>query len=97
MIFCTPITSFENTPKKIYLGAPLWDEFTSEYYNEKNDAFGLLFQKYTSSAINNIYHLSTVIEWKANMDNAAYKDNHDLGVYIPYEKSKLDRSINVDH
>ena len=60
MIFCTPITSFENTPKKIYLGAPLWDEFTSEYYNEKNDAFGLFFQKYTSSAVNSIYNPSIV-------------------------------------
>ena len=29
-IFSTPINSVENTPKKIYLGGPLWDEFTLE-------------------------------------------------------------------
>ena len=61
-------------------------EFTSEYYNEKNYAFGLLFQTYTSSAAENNYHPSTVIEWEYNMDNEARKEKQDLGVYIPSEK-----------
>ena len=69
MICCTLINSVEINLNKVYLGGPLWDEFTSEYYNEKNDVFGLLFQQYTSSAIYNIYHTSTVIEWKANTEN----------------------------
>ena len=68
-ILCTPIPSVENTPKKIYLGGPLWDEFTSEYQNEKNDAFGMLFQQYTTSAVEKKYLSSTVIEWKANTEN----------------------------
>ena len=31
------------------------------------------------------------------MDKADYEDKHDLGVYMPSEKSELDRSMNVDH
>ena len=72
IIYWTPIPSVANNLKNIYLGGPLWYEYTSEYYNEKNDAFGLLFQKYTASAINNIYNPSTGIEWKSNMDKTAY-------------------------
>ena len=56
MSFCTPISSVVNTLNNIYLGGPLWGEFTPEYYNEKNDAFVLLFQKYTASAVDNIYY-----------------------------------------
>ena len=48
----------------------------------------LFFQQYTASAVDNIYHTSTVIEWKANTEKAAYKDDHDLGVYITSVKSK---------
>ena len=61
MSCCTPIPSVENTPKKIYIGGTLWDEFTSEYYNDNNDDVRLLFQQYTDSAIENIYHTSTAI------------------------------------
>ena len=50
----TAITSVENTPKKIYLGGHLWDEFKSEYNNNKNDTFGLLFQKYAYGAVEKI-------------------------------------------
>ena len=63
----TPMTSVKNTPKKIILGGPFWDEFTSEYYNDKNDAFGILFQQCKASAIDNIYHPPTVLEWKYSM------------------------------
>ena len=58
---CTPITSVANTPKKIDHGGPLWDEFTYEYYNDNNDDYRQLFQQYTSSAVYNIIHTSTVI------------------------------------
>ena len=61
MKFCTPITSVENNLKKIYLGGPLWDEFTYEYYNDNNDDYRQLFQQYKSSAVYNIIHTSTVI------------------------------------
>ena len=74
MSCCTPINSVANNPEKIYLGGPLWDEFTSEYQNEKNDAFGMLFQQYTTSAVEKKYLSSTVIEWKFNMEKAAYED-----------------------
>ena len=89
MICCIPIPSVENNPKNICLGGTIWDELKPEYYNDKNDYFGILFQKYTASAVDNIYHTSIVIEWKANMDKASYRYNHDLGVHIPYVKIKL--------
>ena len=44
MSCCSPITLVENNLKNIYLGGPLWYEFTYEYYNGRNDAFGLLFK-----------------------------------------------------
>ena len=31
------------------------------------------------------------------MYKAAYEYKHDLGVYIPSEKSELAQSVNVDH
>ena len=58
---CTLIPPVANTLDMIYIFGPLWDEFIYEYYNENNDYFGLLFQKYTSSAVDSIYHKSTVI------------------------------------
>ena len=61
MIFFTPITSVTNTPKNIYLGGTIWDGFTSKYYNENNDSFGLLFQKFIASAVDKIYHPPTLI------------------------------------
>ena len=57
MSCCTPINSVANTRKKIYLGRSIFDEFKSEYYNDKNDDFGLLFQQYTARAVGNIYYL----------------------------------------
>ena len=62
---CTPIPSVANTLKNIYLGGPLWYEFTPEYYNDNDDAFVLLFQQYIASDIDNIY----------NLDKEAYEDN----------------------
>ena len=32
----SPIPSVSDTLKKIYLGGPLWGEFISKYYNDKN-------------------------------------------------------------
>ena len=60
MICSNPITAVENNLKKIYLGGYLLVEFTSTYYDDKNDTFGLLFQQYTASAVENIYHPSIV-------------------------------------
>ena len=68
MICSTPIPSVSNTLKRIYLNGPLWYEFTSQYYNEKNETFGLLFQQYKASDIDNIYYLSVINEWKYNID-----------------------------
>ena len=85
-IFSTAITSVANTLEKIYLGGDLLNEFTSEYNNNKNDNFGLLFQKYTASAIDNIYHPCIVKKWKDNMDKPYYEEKQDLVVYIPFEK-----------
>ena len=47
----TTISSVANTLNNIYLVVPLWDEFTYEYYNDKNDDFAFLFQQYKSSAV----------------------------------------------
>ena len=80
------MSSVENTPKKIYFGGSLWDEFTSKYYNEKNDAFGILFQQYTAGAADKIYNPSNVIEWKANTEKAYYEEIQDSGVDIISEK-----------
>ena len=41
---------------------------------------------YTASAVNKIYHLSIVNEWKANMNKEDYEYKKNLGVYIPYIK-----------
>ena len=43
MICINQIPLAENTLKKIYLGGTLWDEFTYEYYNTKNESFGMYF------------------------------------------------------
>ena len=56
MICINAIISVENTPKKIYLSVTILNEFTSTYYDDKNDYFEMLFQKYTASAVKNIYH-----------------------------------------
>ena len=40
MICSSAITSLENTTKNIYLSGTLLDEFTSTYYNDKNNSFG---------------------------------------------------------
>ena len=51
MSFGTSITSVANTLKKIYLVGAILDKSTSEYYNDRNATFGLLFQQYTDSAV----------------------------------------------
>ena len=60
MILIHSIPSVTNSLKKIYVGGPLWDKFISEYYNDNNDTFGLLFKKYTASDVDIIYHPSIV-------------------------------------
>ena len=80
------MSSVENTQKKIYLGGPLWDEFTPKYYNEKNDTFGILFQQYTAGAADNIYNPSNVIEWKSNTDKRYYEEKQYSGVDIISKK-----------
>ena len=66
MICITEIPSVEKNSKKIYLGKPIWDELISEYYNKKNDTFGILFQQYTAIYVNKIYLPSLIEEWKSN-------------------------------
>ena len=56
MSFSTAVTSVVNFLKNIYLCVSILDKSTSAYYNNNNDNFELLFQKYTSSAVDNIYH-----------------------------------------
>ena len=82
----TPIPYVAITLKNIYLGGAILDEFTSEYYNDKNATSGLLFQQYTYIAVDKIYNPSIVNVWKANIDKAAYAEKQDLGVYIPSER-----------
>ena len=79
MICITPIPSVENNWKNIYPGGTLWDKFIYEYYNENNDNFGLLFQKYTASVVDKFYHPSIINECKWNMNKSYYEDKHDLG------------------
>ena len=52
----TKIPSVENTLKKSYLGRTLLDEFEYTYYDYNNDTFGMFFQQYESSDVENIYH-----------------------------------------
>ena len=56
MILYTAITAVSNTLEKIYLGGTSWYEPTFAYHNEKNDDFGMLFQQYTASNVDNIYY-----------------------------------------
>ena len=67
MRFSTVIPSVANNLKNIYLGGPNCYEFTYDYYNDNNDAFGLLFQQNTDSSVENFYHPTIVNEWKSNM------------------------------
>ena len=60
MICSTAIPSVANTPRKFYFVGTLLDESTSTYYHDKNDNFDLLFQHYTDSAVDKIYHPSIV-------------------------------------
>ena len=56
----TTIISFANTLKNIYIGGNILGEFTSTYYDDNNYDFGMLFQQYTASVVDSIYHLSIV-------------------------------------
>ena len=73
MSCCTPNPSVENILKKFYLGGPIWGGFTSEYYNDNNDDFGLFFQQYTSSAVKKRFiHtllLNVKLTWTSNIIN----------------------------
>ena len=93
----TKLPSVENTLENIYPDGTILDEFTSTYYYDKNNTFGLLFQLYTASASEKHYHLSVVKELKSNMDKAAYEEKIQKGVDVPSEKIELDRNMNVDH
>ena len=72
----TAMSSVANILNIIYLGGPLWYESTYEYYNEKNDTFGMLFKQYTASAVDNIYHPSIFNEFETNIDKEAYEEKH---------------------
>ena len=79
----TKIPSVENTPKNIYPDGNILDEFASMYYDNNNDNFRLLFQKYTASDVDKMYHPSIFKEQKANMDKEAYEEKLHFVVYMP--------------
>ena len=56
----TAIPSISNTSMKIYLRRTILGELASTYYADNNDTFGILFQLYTSSDVDNTYHPSIV-------------------------------------
>ena len=62
MIRSTAINSVANTLKKIHLSETLLNLFTSTYYDDNNDSFEMLFQKYTAIYINIIYHRAIIGE-----------------------------------
>ena len=41
------INYIANTLKKIDISSNIFNEFTSTYYDDKDDGFGMLFKKYT--------------------------------------------------
>ena len=43
----------------------------------------MLFQKYTASAVNIIYHPEIIKEWKYNIDSADYEHTLHKGVVKP--------------
>ena len=49
-----------NTTKKMHLSTIILNEFTSTYYENTDDCFEILFQKYTASSVNNINHPSLI-------------------------------------
>ena len=73
MICITPIPTVTNTLEQIYFGVALLDEFTPEYYNDKNDTFWQLFQHYSASAVEKLYHPYIVNKWKSNMYKSDYE------------------------
>ena len=52
----TTTPSIASTMNKFYLGLIIFNEFTSMYYDDKNDDFESLFKQYTASSANNIDH-----------------------------------------
>ena len=54
----------------------------------------MLFQSYTASSINNIYHPVLIEEQKSNINKADYEDNLEQGVYNISLKKELDKSMN---
>ena len=93
----TPIPSVATNLKNIFPVWPLWGEFTSEYYNDNNQAFGLLFQYYIAGFVEKNYHTSILNECKDNMDKSSHKDKYNLSAYLPSEKSEFTQILNVDH
>ena len=66
-----------------------------KYYDDNNDTFELLLQKYTSSAVEKNYLPSIVEEWISDTDKSGHEDNLHKGVYITSEKIELDKIMNV--
>ena len=56
-----------------------------------------MFQQYTASVFDNIYHPSIDKVRKANTDKAAYEENLHKGGYISTKKRELYLRMNVDH
>ena len=51
MTYNTLIPSVANTMKKIHLSTILLNEFTSTYYENKNDGFEILFKQFTEKYV----------------------------------------------
>ena len=66
------------------------NEFTSTYYNDKNDSFEMLFQQYTASTISKIYCSSLIEEWKSNTEKAVHEQKIHQGVFLTYERREYD-------
>ena len=45
------IPSVDNTLKKIHLSTTIFNEYTSTYYDYKNNGFELLFRQYTENYV----------------------------------------------
>ena len=93
MICSTLIPSVTNIMKNIYRSGNFSNEFTSTYYDDKNDSFAKI-QQYIPSYVNNIYHPAIVKEYKSNMYKAYYYNKLHKGVYLYSENRELDRSMN---
>ena len=88
------IPSVANTMKITHLSLTIFNEFTSTYYEYKNDSFVFLFIQYTYNSVKNIDHSALIQEWKANTDNIDYKIKLNNKVKNPTKKREHDRSVD---